>query len=208
MSADYSKTAWFYDALSRMVFGNALNLSQAFFLSHIPEGANVLIVGGGTGKILEDIALIHPNGLQITYVEISATMIALSQKRNVGDNTIDFLTQPAENLETPGYFDVVITPFLLDNYTSEQLPGFIAHISKQLKPSGLWLNTDFQLTGKWWQKVLLKTMYGFFKLFADIKTSALPDFNAAFADAGYQLKAKKDFYGDFVGAQVWMKADG
>lgn len=205
MPANYNKTAWFYDALSRIVFGNALKRAQAHFLNHIPANTWVLIIGGGTGKILEDITAVHPAGLRICYAEIAANMISLSRKRYTGNNTVEFMNIAAEDIDMPGRFDVLITGFVLDNYTQQQLPQLVTHLKKQLKPGGLWLNTDFQLTGKWWQKLLMKTMYRFFKLFADIKPSALPDIEGDIESGGLSLKAKKSFYGDFIGAQVWKK---
>ncbi|RVU01565.1 class I SAM-dependent methyltransferase [Mucilaginibacter limnophilus] len=205
MPANYNKTAWFYDALSWVVFGNTLQRAQVNFLPYIPANAQVLIVGGGTGKILEALTTVHPDGLHICYAEIAANMISISRKRNTGSNTVEFLNLAVEDINMPGGFDVLITGFVLDNYTQQQLPQLVAHLKNQLKPGGLWLNTDFQLTGKWWQKLLMKTMYRFFKLFADIKPAALPDIEGGIRSEGFNMKAQQSFYGDFIGAQVWEK---
>ncbi|MDB5086371.1 MAG: hypothetical protein JWR09_365, partial [Mucilaginibacter sp.] len=67
-----------------MVYGRALINAQVFLLQYVPVGVDVLIAGGGTGWVLEELAKIHPSGLQITYVEIAADMMALSKKRNIG----------------------------------------------------------------------------------------------------------------------------
>jgi ubiquinone/menaquinone biosynthesis C-methylase UbiE len=205
MPANYDRTAWFYDALSRLVYGDTLIKAQIHLLHHIPANAHVLIIGGGTGQIVESIAQIHPTGLNITYVEISAKMIALAGKRNTGANSIVFIAQPIENINSADKFDVIITAFLFDNYTDEVLKGTFPHISGMLKPGGLWLNTDFQLTGRWWQRVLLKGMYSFFKLFSKIEASEVPDVKAYFEGLGYQLVEKGIFYRDFVVAEGWRK---
>jgi spermidine synthase len=84
MAGNYDNSASFYDGLSRLVFGRTLIAAQVAFLSSIPKNAKVLIIGGGTGWILEEITRLYPSGLTITYVEISANMMALSQKRNTG----------------------------------------------------------------------------------------------------------------------------
>ncbi|HEY2583916.1 MAG TPA: methyltransferase domain-containing protein, partial [Mucilaginibacter sp.] len=101
MAANYNNSAWFYDKLSGMVYGRALINAQVYLLQYIPEGAHVLIVGGGTGWILEEITKIHPSGLQITYVEIAADMIALSKKRNTGNNKVVFINEAIENVSLP-----------------------------------------------------------------------------------------------------------
>ena len=77
MAANYNNAAWFYDSLSRVVYGKALIDAQVYLLQYIQPNSTILIVGGGTGWILEEVARIHPTGLQITYVEAYAQMMAL-----------------------------------------------------------------------------------------------------------------------------------
>lgn len=207
MPANYDKTAWFYDALAQLVYGDALHKAQSYLLHHIPENASVLIIGGGTGKILEEITALHPQGLNVTYAELSANMITQSRKRNIGANKVAFINKAIEHVDMQVSFDVVITAFLFDNYNAKDLPPVFKHIDAQLKPSGIWLNTDFQLTGKWWQWLLLKGMYTFFKLFSTIDTSVQPDVGACFVKAVYQLMGEKEFYGRFVLTQAWRKGE-
>ncbi|HEY2580586.1 MAG TPA: hypothetical protein VGI43_02195, partial [Mucilaginibacter sp.] len=71
---------------------------------------------------------------------------------------------------------------------------------------GLWLNCDFQLTGQWWQKVLLKSMFLFFRAICDIEASRLPGIQKQFALHGYQSMAEKTFYGDFIFSAVYGTA--
>ena len=136
MASNYDNSAWFYDRLSRVIYGRALIRSQVYLLQHIPAGATILIAGGGTGWILEEITKIHPSGLKITYAEISAKMMALSQKRNAGNNEVTFVNLPVENVQMPDQFDVVITPFLFDNFTEQTLQQVFGHIHQSLKPGG------------------------------------------------------------------------
>jgi ubiquinone/menaquinone biosynthesis C-methylase UbiE len=204
MGGNYDNSAPFYDKLSRLVFGRALINAQVYLLPHIPQNANVLIVGGGTGWILEEIAKIHPSGLTITYVEISEKMTVLSRKRNAGGNKVEFVNKAIEQVTLSGQ-DVVITPFLFDNYTEEALPVTFSHIHQMLKPGGLWLNTDFQLTGKWWQFVLLKSMLLFFKVLCGVQSWRLPGVGKQFSKYGYQVVAEKNFFGDFVASKVYKR---
>lgn len=203
MPSNYDNSAWFYDRLSRLVYGKALINAQVYLLPYVPPNSNVLIVGGGTGWILEELASIHPTGLNITYVEISAKMMALSKKRNCGGNKATFITQPIEEVNFDEQFDVVITPFLFDNFKEYTLQKVFKHLQHALKPGGLWLNTDFQLTGKWWQNVLLKSMFLFFRAICGIETSVLPDIEQQFKQHGYTVFAEKTFFGEFVVSAVY-----
>lgn len=206
MPANYDNSASFYDRLSRLVFGKALVNAQAWLLPQIPKNAKVLIVGGGTGWILEEITKLQPSGLSITYVEISAKMMALSCKRNIGANHVEFINKAVEDANLPTDFDVVITPFLFDNFTEESLPEVFQHIHQCLKPGGLWLNTDFRLTGKWWQYVMLKSMLLFFKVLCGVPSWRLPNVGKQFGKFGYDVIEEKNFFGDFVVSKVYKKA--
>jgi ubiquinone/menaquinone biosynthesis C-methylase UbiE len=205
MAANYDNSAWFYDRLSRSVYGNALIRAQVYLLGFIPKNAKVLVVGGGTGWILAEIAKIHPSGLQITYVEVSAKMIALSKKRNVGNNQIALINDAIENITLSAEFDVILTPFLFDSFTQQTMERVFGHIHLLLKSGSLWLYTDFQLTGKWWQRLLLKSMFNFFKIVCKIEASRLPDLDKQFELHGYEIVAEQTFIKDFVVSQVRRK---
>ncbi|MFA6086844.1 class I SAM-dependent methyltransferase [Mucilaginibacter sp.] len=204
MGGNYDNSASFYDSLSRLVFGRALIQAQVYLLPQIPPNSNVLIIGGGTGWILEEITKLHPSGLNITYVEISAKMTALSRKRNVGDNQVNFINKPVQQVEL-NQQDVIITSFLFDNFTEGNMHPLFAHIHAMLKPGGLWLNTDFQLSGKWWQYILLKSMLLFFKVLCGVESWRLPDVAKQFNNYGYQVIEEGTFFNDFVVTKMYRK---
>jgi ubiquinone/menaquinone biosynthesis C-methylase UbiE len=179
--------------------------SQVYLLQHLPANTKLLIVGGGTGWILEEIAKIHPAGLAITYVEISAKMTTLSKQRNIGHNKVSFINEAIEHVMLPIDYDVVITPFLFDNFKEDNLPLVFNHIHQSLKPGGLWLCTDFQVTGALWQRVLLKSMYLFFKVLCGIETTNMPNIEAQFMKYQYKKKSAKAFFADFIISTQYQK---
>ncbi|HEY9047693.1 MAG TPA: class I SAM-dependent methyltransferase, partial [Ohtaekwangia sp.] len=62
-----------YDMLSRIVFGRSMVKSQRHFLKYIPAEASVLILGGGTGWIIQELFAVN-NTCTIVYVEASQKM--------------------------------------------------------------------------------------------------------------------------------------
>jgi len=202
---NYDTVAWFYDRLSRLVFGHALINAQLYLLDAIPANANILIAGGGTGWILEEITELHPSGLTITYIDASAKMIALSRKRNVGSNKVVFIASTAEDAQTDGRFDIVLTPFLFDNLTEETARSVFAGIDKLLIPHGKWLYADYQDTGIFWQRVLLRAMYIFFGAFSGVKAKRLPDVETYFLRNKYMVTKQKTFFKNFVVAKICEK---
>lgn len=173
MRNNYDNIASSYDLLSRLVFFRSQVKAQIEQLKYIPEGSNVLIAGGGTGWILEEIAKIHPSGLSITYVEISAKMLEISQKRNTKANTITYIRSSIEDFkpahkkestfdssassnsnfksganisDTPNKdapYDTIITAFLFDNFLPEKVNSVFTQLNSYLKNGGSWLFCDF-----------------------------------------------------------------
>ncbi|HWZ34750.1 MAG TPA: class I SAM-dependent methyltransferase, partial [Mucilaginibacter sp.] len=111
---------------------------------------------------------------------------------------VTFINAPVEDVTIDRKFDVVFTPFLFDNFREDTLQQVFGHLHRLLKSDGTWLNTDFRLTGKWWQNVLLRSMFLFFRILCRIETSVLPDINKRFKEHRYEVMAEKAFFGDFI----------
>lgn len=204
---DFNAVARPYDFMSRLVFGNALVESQVSLLKHIPANSRILIVGGGTGWILEAIAKIHNAGLEITYVEVASSMIALSQKRNTGQNKVIFIHKPIEDYQTSQSFDVIITPFFFDLFTENKVKTLFHGLDQQLKTGGLWLYTDFipeKYQTQLWQKMLLKAMYLFFGFLSKVEARQLTDMDQYF-ETKYVTVNQNWFYGNFIRSNIYKK---
>jgi len=208
MPNNYDAAAWFYDGLSQIVFGKALIKAQVFLIKNIKPEASVLIVGGGTGWILEEIAQIEPAGLKITYIEISGRMINLSKNRNHQQNDVCFIHAGIEDCEITQQFDVVLTPFLFDNFLEKRIQAVYQQLHAYLKPGGTWLICDFQVQQNYkslWQKILLQTMYLFFGWLCKVETNKLIKMDKYFLQNHYTLLEDKTFYKGFVISQVYQK---
>jgi ubiquinone/menaquinone biosynthesis C-methylase UbiE len=205
MAASFQHSAWFYDRLAGLVYGRAIINTQLYLISHIKPNNKILIVGGGTGWILEEITKRHPSGLSITYVEVAVDMMRLSKKRNTGSNEVFFINDAIENVSIKPDFDIAITPFLFDNFTAQTLAKVFNHIHSLLKPGVLWLNCDFQLTGKWWQAFLLKSMFLFFRTVCGIEANKLPEIAPYFNRMDYKIIGERTFFSGFIVARVYEK---
>lgn len=206
MGNNYNAIAGVYDFLSRLIFQKSIVNTQIFLLYHIPPKSKVLIVGGGTGWILESLANIYESGIEITYLEKSEKMISLSKKRKIKNNTIEFINAGAEDFSTEKKFDVILTAFFFDNFLPIKIEIIFSKLDQLLKLNGLWLYADFtnNKNSKWWQKFLLKTMYLFFKITCNIETQKLVDMSPYFS-ANYNKAAEEFFYSNFIKAVAYKK---
>ncbi|MDB5240486.1 MAG: type 12 methyltransferase [Spirosoma sp.] len=209
MSASFAHFDWIapvYDALVFVVFGRRLNRAQAVFLDRIPPGASVLIVGGGTGWLLEPL-LTDGRAARIVYLESSARMLARASCRMLNRQlmgTVEFRLGDERSLRSDERFDLLMTPFVLDLFTTETLQTlFIPRLRSALKENGLWLITDFIRTSVWWQRALLWSMIRFFILTARIEARHLADWQRLLSEAGLTLRERSPQVGGFVSTEVW-----
>lgn len=207
MKQGYDVIAPIYDALAKLFIGQALRRAQVYFLRYIPANAKVLIVGGGTGWILEEIANIHSEGLVIDYMDISSKMIAMAKERNRGKNKVAFIQQSILDFTSGHQYNVIITPFLLDNFREETARKVFTLLHQSLEPGGLWMYTDFQVShpASYWQKGLLFLMYSFFRIAANIEATKLPDVATQFQLHNYKLVQNQTFLRKFIITALYQK---
>jgi len=209
LATNHDKIAGYYDLVSRIFFGKNLVEAQVCLLPHIPANSRVLIVGGGTGWILEEIAKVHQQGLSIEYIDSSAKMIALSKKRNHGANEINFIHLSAENYNTDKKFDVILTPFFFDIFLPATIQNLFTKLDSLLKKEGLWLYVDFvydKKTSHLWQKTLLRLMYFFFRVTSHIETQELIDMSPFFNDSYDQISGISHYH-NFIKYIVYGKIE-
>jgi len=206
MAASYDRIAPVYDMLSRIVFGRTLERAQEALLRCIPPRSTILIIGGGTGWALERITTIYREGLVIDYVESSAEMLQLSRGRDYGGNEVNFIHQSVEEFITDTKYDIIITAFFFDNFRPDRATMIFDKLAAMQSAASLWLYTDYIITpiSPIWQRVLLKTMYTFFRITSGIEASSLPDMDSLFAK-GHVPVFQKYFYRDFIRSTAYRR---
>jgi ubiquinone/menaquinone biosynthesis C-methylase UbiE len=208
MSNNYDPVARSYDFLSWLVFGQAEINAQIEMLGYVVPGSRVLIVGGGTGWILEKIAAVHPSGLHITYVESSTRMMELSRKRNCGQNPVEFVLLPVEEFVAAAPYDCILTGFVFDNFSADKARAVVRQLDLVLREGGHWLYADFYLPKrkrKLWKAFLLRAMYIAARIICRVEASKLPDMEAIFGEAGYATVHTSFHYSKFIQSVVYRK---
>ncbi len=201
MESNFDKVAGTYDGLARLIFGNSIKKSQVHFLNRIPDSAKVLIVGGGTGWILEELGSIKEN-LSIDYVDSSNKMMELSKSRNAGGNHVNFIKGSYHQIQS-GSYDTIITNFFLDVFDEVELASAIEHFTKLLSDKGIWICTDFQKTGRLYHKVLLWSMHRFFNMLANLQAKKLADFRKLLLNQGLQENERKEYFNGLIYSAIY-----
>jgi ubiquinone/menaquinone biosynthesis C-methylase UbiE len=200
--SNFNAVASFYDRLAEMVFGGAIKRAQTAYLETISPGANVLILGGGTGWILMELFAINPT-CKVWYIDASSRMIDLA-KRTVQDSKhhVIFIHGTEDSIPPAGSIDVVITNFYLDLFPPASCDKVIQKISTAMHAKSIWLIADFDDT-TWWHGVILRVMYIFFRMTTGIEASSLCNWRKLMERNGFQVKESTEFFRGFIKSAVF-----
>ena len=198
---DFDGIAKWYDRLAKLIFGDAIVKSQLHFLNELPEEGKLLIIGGGSGWILKEVESHRPR-LKIDYLEPSAKMMERSKARDVNYTNVEFIIGTEADIPETIY-DGIITNFFLDVFDEERLKEIMHHLKAKLSKDGIWLCTDFQETGKLYQRFLLKLMHLFFGLISNLDANVLFDFEIEFNKLSLYCLKKQTFYNGMIFSAVY-----
>lgn len=199
---DFNFIAPVYDLLKKMIFGKSLTVAEKYHLGEIESGDSLLILGGGTGKVLEFL----PSGCKVTYLELSDKMISRARLRDFrGD--IKFMHADFLELEPTGKYDLIIASFFLDVFNEEKLEFACHKIRSMLKPEGYLIVTDFDPNGNLIDKMLLKIMHLFFKLVSGLESNRLKDISGYLRNCGFRISKEKYFKSRNIFSNIF-KLDG
>jgi ubiquinone/menaquinone biosynthesis C-methylase UbiE len=200
---DFDKIAPYYDTLARLVFGNALSQAGDRYLKRIPPQSRVLIVGGGTGRLIDYLNKSAP-GSYIAYVDSSSQMIKRAQLRQADQLIVEFISGSILTFHGNS-FDFIVTPYLLDLFSENELDVLYEKLYGCLGSGGQWLFTDFVPGNSWRHKLLINIMYWFFGKLSNIGVSQLPDYDKWFNRYSLTLALQDMFINGLVVSRVYLK---
>ncbi len=183
-------------------------MAQVELLGYVKAESRTLIVGGGTGWILEEIADRYPTGLRITYVECSGEMMRRAKRRRIGENVVSFVALPVEEFVTDERFDCILTGFVFDNFSGELAGRVMRRLCPMLTRDGCWLFADFYYRrgeGRFWQGLMLATMYFSARLICRVDARELPDMDGLFEQAGLVPAQVLWYYKGFIKAVAYRR---
>ncbi len=182
---DFNRIAPFYDRIAKLIFGNQLIRAQIHFLSEIKPNDDVLILGGGTGQLLE----YFPSCNKVLFVEKSEQMILYASRRKI-EADVDYINEDFLNYDHNRKFDIIICPFFLDCFDEINLHQVLRKIKSSLKSEGNLLVIDFKKNG--FNGLMLKSMHVFFRIFSKLESKSLLDIHQKVLDVGFR-EAKVKF---------------
>lgn len=171
----YDKIASVYDMLATVAFAGRIRRAQCEFLSYVNNGDRVLIVGGGTGWILEELYQ-RRTPHTVYFIDASARMLARARRRTLPGSVI-FIHGTLADIPEGVCFDVVILNFFLDMFNESEQEALIESIQKNTHADSRWLVTDFTDTN-FFHHTILHFLYTFFRITTKLNQRSLADWQA------------------------------
>ncbi|OIN59911.1 class I SAM-dependent methyltransferase [Arsenicibacter rosenii] len=205
----FDRVAPVYDRLASLVFGNTLRQAQTALLYQLPADASILLIGGGTGWLLDELLRSH-SPRRVVYLEASRKMLGIARDRvwqHPLAGRVYFQHGTEADLDIHERFDVILIPFVVDLFPTPLLRDtFLPRIYHALVPHGFCIITDFTPPTTWWQQGLSTTMYVFFKIMANVRPWKLPDWPKLLKqDMGFILRREKTFWNRFIVTHLYQR---
>ncbi len=204
---NFDPVAPHYRWLETLVFGSQLQKARLAFVRQIDPPRRVLIVGEGDGRFLAEFVQAHPQAM-IDCLEASARMIDLARKR-LSSERVRFLPEDIRSANLPaGYYDVVVTHFVLDCFSERALVEVVAKLACAAAPRANWLLADFREPRSGWKRwhaqFWLWLMYGFFRLTTEIEAAALVEPSRFLCKAGFHLRSQRLSRFGMIKSEWWQ----
>ncbi len=204
--SDFKYISFFYDPLARLVFGNNLANAKKQFIDRVKPGSVILIFGGGTGDILNDM-LSEISNCTIDFIEPSSGMIRMAKKKLHPEYThrVNFIHGNQICIPNNMQYDAVAVFFVLDVFKQQEALVVSIQLNASLKKDGIWLFADFFPALNYFQKWMMRIMYLFFKVTTGISASRLPEYESIFTQNRLTLTHEKYFLNGWVRSKVYLK---
>lgn len=208
----YDQLAGRYQLLEKLMFGSHLKRARTALLTSIPACRSALVLGDGDGRLLEALLTTQPE-CKITSIDQSQKMLEIQQERLSNHPRRDNVTwRQQDTREFEGFdhqFDLLVSAFFLDCFTSQELETHLPLWLNTLRPGGHFYFVDFQQPDSGWKrfrgKLYLAMMHHFFRWRTNLKNRKLVDLNGALNQCPLELVVSQNMSHDLISVRLYRR---
>jgi ubiquinone/menaquinone biosynthesis C-methylase UbiE len=216
MAMSFDRLAPHYRWMEWLLAGDKLQRCRTAFLDLIPMPEHALLLGEGHGRFLTALLQKHPD-VRVTCLDASARMLdgTRNHLRKIGVNAgrVHWIHADISEWQPASMnFDLIVTNFFLDCFPAGQMEQIIHRLAGVSAPGARWLLADFREPpsgfAKWRARLVLATMYLFFRLMTHIPATKLAPPDSALLQSGFRLSERKTFEWGLLHADLWIRPPG
>lgn len=210
---NFDRIAPFYNAMETWFAGRCLQRCRVAFLEQIPTPSQTLMVGEGHGRFLLPFRRRFPEA-QVVVIDGSARMLEIAKttllEEGLQTEGIRFVHAMIEEWrESDRKFDLIVTNFVLDCLTADQLDAIVSNLGSMAKEDAHWLVADFEIAergaAKWRSRIILGLLYRFFRMTANLEARSLVAPEKALAGAGFRRVKRKTWEWGLLKSEWWRR---
>lgn len=191
-----------YGPLTRLFPGDGIAASQRAFLRDVCGCSRALVIGGGSGRFVNDLLAAGFVG-HVLNIDLSRGMLERTRRR-LGRRAPQALSRvecrlgDVSSLRPSERFDLICTHCFLDLFEESRLRRVIDRLDESLAPDGLWWCSDFTPPAggpvrRGAQRLTLSALYTFFRMTCSIDARRLPPIEDELGRLGYEVVQRREF---------------
>ncbi|MGC2163127.1 MAG: class I SAM-dependent methyltransferase [Silvibacterium sp.] len=197
-----------YRWLEYFSFGPMLERCRFHRIPELATAQRALVLGDGDGRFLARLLTANLH-LQADVVDQSPAMLRLLEARASAAGARDRIRiHQADVLAfvPAGTYDLVVTHFFLDCFTTEDVETLAETIRPHLAPNARWLISEFAIPGgiaSLPAKSIVASLYAAFRVLTGLRTRSLPNYAAVLTRSGFTLEERKPFLAGLLVSELW-----
>ena len=207
---DFNRLARAYRWMEYLSFGPFLWLCRVQFLPQLDGCRNALVLGDGDGRFTAKLLRVNSQ-IHVHAIDASSRMIE-SILRAAGPHRNRLTTEVADlRIWRPlrgEQYDLVVTHFVLDCLSTDEIAFLAQRISRHLAPKVLWLVSEFavprSIFGRTFAAPLVALLYRAFGWITGLRRRSLPDHDQALIQAGWVLHSHYTSLNGLLVSQIWV----
>jgi SAM-dependent methyltransferase len=210
-SPDFDRIARPYRWLEYLSFGPLLEWCRFYRLPELADARRALVLGDGDGRFLGRLLKSNPQ-LRADALDLSPAMLKLLGERAAEAGALDRVTlhcADARDFTPAASYDLVVTHFFLDCFTTDELRALVGRIRSHLTPDARWVVSEFAIPRGLISlppRLLVRTLYIAFGLLTGLEVRRLPDYPAALEGIGLSLRGRRGWLGGMLVSDLWESA--
>jgi SAM-dependent methyltransferase len=190
-------------------FGPFLGLCRSIFLPRLSHCCDALVLGDGDGRFTARLMRENPH-IIVHAVDASPAMLA-ALTQACGPNAVHLTTELADlrTWQPPPttLYDLVITHFLLDCLSTDEVLALAERIRPTVSSGALWVVSEFAvppgLFGSLIAEPIVHCLYFAFGLLTGLRPRTLPDYAPALGAAGFTRIDHRLYLGGLLVSELW-----
>ena len=208
---NFDRVARIYRWAEYLSLGPLLVRTRNHFLPQLTQRRRALLLGDGDGRFLARLLQQNPD-LHALAVDTSAAMLHLLRERclrTAPNSHLNILQASALHVAPSRDTDLIVTHFFLDCLPQSDVDALTARIAAEVAPGTLWLLSDFAIPAAPLLRPLaalyVRSLYLAFRVLTGLRTTQLPDPQAALTRAGFQRIARHTRLFGLLYTELWQR---